>query len=67
LICTDVAARGLDVRIPFQLRPLNSFTDPSLRFPLSTGSFSSILLMTPVTTFIVWAGLPGARAARVAV
>lgn len=66
LICTDVAARGLDVSLPACPYPSVTLSDPN-RFLLSISSFSSILRTTPRTTSTVSVGQLVARTARVAV
>ena len=67
LICTDVAARGLDVR-PFPLIiVMLLFLTFCSRFPPWTGSSSSTPQMTPVTTSTVLDELPVELKARVGV
>ena len=64
LICTDVAARGLDVR-PFPLIiVMLLFLTFCSRFPPWTGSSSSTRQMTPVTTSTVLDELPVEPKAR---
>lgn len=67
LICTDVAARGLDVSFTYWRRTGNSDTNHPTRFPPSTSSSSSILPTTPATTSTASAVPPEAPARRAAV
>lgn len=63
LICTDVAARGLDVSTSFpSLDEELSLTE--YRFPPSTSLSSLTLRTTPATTSTAWAELPEVPMAR---
>lgn len=67
LICTDVAARGLDVCFLTPNYHVYSITDSNSRFPLSIGLSNLIPLMILVTTSTVSVVPPVVKKARVAV
>jgi ATP-dependent RNA helicase DDX18/HAS1 len=67
LICTDVAARGLDVCCLTPITTFYSITDSNCRSPLSIGLSSLTLLMILVTTFTVSDVPPVVPKARVVV